>query len=381
MSERTVQNWISGSTRWPPAKIRLALERVFGHDVASLGFVPRQSRRGDQAEESIVLRREFVTATVGAPVAVALSAQNRVGLQDVRRLERRFAEIVADDHEHGGTRGIESLAVETAARVRALQDAGRASQRVRAALYASAAAFMSSAMWAAIDGRRYEAAERYFESASSLATLSGDSAITFRIWSHAGSMYRHRGRVADAIAANDVARSQRVCRRDSLFASLGQARHAAILGRLGDRGSVDRALGHAQDALDRAERDMPRPAWLTAFYDQSELESLSLAAHLALHDHGKAEAHAHRCLALLRVKNARSRAIATTRLARAQFGQGEFDLAVSTALAIDSRQAAHPRVVGMLTSLGIRLGEIAPETSAFKTWQQHRDADTGKAVS
>ena len=377
VSERTVHNWISGHTQWPSSKIRLALECTLGHDAVSLGFVARQSKRNDSPEESTVQRRRFVAAAISAPVAAAVPAPNRVGLSDVRRLEARFAEIVASDHKHGGTLGVESLSVEMAAQARALQEQARASQRVRAALYGTAAAFMSSAMWAAIDGRRFEAAQRYFETASNLATLSGDSTITFRIWSHAGSMYRHKGRFSDALAANDIARSQRICRRDPMFASLGHARHAAILGLGADHNAVARTLGHAQDSLDRAEPGALRPMWLTAFYDQSELESLSLTANLALHDHAQAEAHAHRCLALLRPSNARSRAIATARLARAQLGQRELDLAVATAMSIEPEQVSHPRVAGMLSAFGQRLSEAAPRSEAEQAWRLH-EAKTGR---
>ncbi|MEJ8648566.1 hypothetical protein WKI65_10835 [Streptomyces sp. MS1.AVA.3] len=87
-----------------------------------------------------------------------------------------------------------------------------------------AAAFTSSAMWAAIDGRRFDAARHHHERAASLAAMSGDQTIQFRIWSHAGSLYRHMGRPWDALAANDVARALPVTRRDPLFAALGHAR-------------------------------------------------------------------------------------------------------------------------------------------------------------
>jgi len=336
----------------------------------ALGFIPRRPVRSGSVEEDDVRRREFVAAATAVPLTVALPSAKRVGLGDVRRLESRFAEIVARDHQFGGIKSVEALALQMAQEALELQDQGSAGQRVRAALYGSAAAFTSSAMWAAIDGRRFDAAQRHLDQAARLATLSGDSAIAFRIWSHAGSMYRHTGRVSDALAANDVARSLSVARRDPLFASLGHARHAAILGLGGDRNAVARALVRAQDALERADGTAQRPMWLTAFYDQSELESLSLTAYLALRHHDLAESHAHRCLALLRPGNTRSRAIATARLARAQLGQRELDLAVSTALEIEPTQTSHPRVAGMLRSFGQRLTELAPRSEAAKTWEQ-----------
>ena len=371
VSERTVQNWVSGATKWPPAKVRVAIERVFGQDAKDLGFVPRLPVRSDSVEVDDVRRRDFVSAATAVPLAVTLPSSRRVGLGDVRRLESRFAEIIASDHRHGGTRSIEALSLQMAREALELQQRGSASQRVRSFIYGAAAAFTSSAMWAAIDGRRFEDAQRHLDQAVRLATLSGDSPISFRIWSHAGSMYRHMGRFSDALAANDVARSLSVARRDSMFASLGHARHAAILGLSGDRNAVKRAIGRAQDALERADGDDQRPVWLTAFYDQAELESLSLTANLALGDHERAESHAYRCLALLHPDHARSRAIATARLARAQLGQGELDLAVSTAVAIDAAHTVHPRVAGMLSSFGQRLGEVAPASQAAAAWAQY----------
>jgi hypothetical protein len=46
-------------------------------------------------------------------------------------------------------------------------------------------------MWAAIDGRRFEAAKAHMREAQALAEMSGEHAIKFRIWSHAGTLYRH----------------------------------------------------------------------------------------------------------------------------------------------------------------------------------------------
>ncbi|GAB2720284.1 hypothetical protein [Kitasatospora kifunensis] len=60
--------------------------------------------------------------------------------------------------------------------------------------------------------------------------------------------------------------------------------------------------------------------WITAHYDQAELDSLGLAAHLSLGRYEEAEAHARRSLAQLRPHMKRSSAITGARLARAQLG-------------------------------------------------------------
>jgi tetratricopeptide (TPR) repeat protein len=227
-------------------------------------------------------------------------------------------------------------------------------------------------MWAAIDGRRFDTAQRHFDRAASLAAFSGDSTIQFRIWSHAGSLYRHMARPVDALAANDVARRLPVARRDPLFASLGHARHAAIHGLTGDAGAVRQAVGHAQNALLQADPDEQRPVWITAFYDQAELENLAVAAHLALGDYEGAEARAHRSLALLRPEMRRTRAITTARLAHAQLGQGDLEPAVTTAMSIPADPTGqHPRVTGMLHDFGSALSLTARSSPHARTWDQY----------
>ncbi len=198
--------------------------------------------------------------------------------------------------------------------------------------------------------------------------MSGDTAIQFRIWSHAGTLYRHLGRPIDALSANDVARKLPVARRDPMFASLGHARHGAILGLTGDRVAVARAFDRAQAAYSRATPGEDRPAWMLAFYDQAEIESLALTAHLALGTFENAESHAHRAIALLRPQMMRSKAIATVRLAHAQLGQGDLEPAVATA---KQAKPEHPRVALMLDQFSNRILAMAPHSQAARSWREY----------
>ncbi|MEU3045838.1 hypothetical protein ABZ705_04755 [Streptomyces sp. NPDC006984] len=326
-------------------------------------------------------RRDFSLGSVAiAAAAVAgsapptVSAPRRVGMSDVARVRQSFDDIIASDHRHGGRLGTEQASERLADEAMALQGAGAASQRVRGALYGAAAAFWSSAMWAAIDGRRFGAAEVHLRKAAEVASMSGDQAIGFRIWSHAGTMYRHMGKPGEADAANHVARRLGIVRRDPVFASLGLARHGAIHAAAGDRKAAQRAFKQAEEAWHRSKRgdDPGRPSWLLAFYDEAEINSLAMSAYLSLGMWAEAEAHGHRCLASLRQHMHRSRAIATTRLARSQLEQGEVEAAVTTAMTVPEDSAAHhPRVVGMLASFGARLSGIAPSSPHVTVWQAH----------
>ena len=114
--------------------------------------------------------------------------------------------------------------------------------------------------------------------------------------------------------------------------------------------------------------------WITAFYDQAELDSLALAAHLAAGDWEDAEAHAHRSMALRRSAMQRSHAITTVRLAHAQLGQGDFEPAAATATSVPTEVSTHPRVTGMLTAFGTKLAAVAAGSSPALTWTEYAHA-------
>ncbi|MEU3066851.1 XRE family transcriptional regulator [Streptomyces sp. NPDC006906] len=376
----SVRAWKAGRVTWPKSASREALEDVTALPAVALGFVPRgrpsSTPAPPQQQEDPDMKRRTLVGSIAAAAAAAAApgtaSPRRIGMSDVNRLNKRFAEIIASDHRHGGQLGIEQRAAALADEALNLQNAGNATQRVRSNLYASAAAFRSSAMWAAIDGRRYDIAKAHMREAQALAEMSGDQAIKFRIWSHAGTMYRHMGRPADAFAANDVARNLHLTRRDPLFASLGLARQGAIHGTAQDRTGTRRAFELAQDAILRADPADYRPVWMLAFYDQAELDSLALSAHLALGDYSTAEYHAHRCLAALRPHMIRSRAITTTRLAHAQLAQGAPDAATATATKVPAEAATqHARVTRMLQEFGAALRATAPGSSTAQTWTEH----------
>ncbi|MEV6566320.1 XRE family transcriptional regulator [Streptomyces kronopolitis] len=374
----SVRDWKAGRVRWPKSATRVALEKVTGLSATDLGFLPRGRAPSPAAPapppEDPVERRRFLAA--GAAVAAATASPSsgssrRIGTSDVDRLQQRFTEIVASDHRHGGRLGIEQKALALAGEALALQNSGSASQRVRAYVYACAAAFRSSAMWAAIDGRRFEEAMVHMREAQALAELSADPAIKFRIWSHAGTLYRHMGRPMEAMAANDVARGLAITRRDPMFASLGLARQAAIHGVAGNVTAARRGFAQAQEAMDRSDRNARRPVWMNSFYDQAELDSLALTGYLALGDYETAEAHAHRCLAALRPHMQRSKAIATTRLACAQLGQEDVGPAVATAMSVSPEAGAHPRVARMLRSFHTKIRALAPNSPTTRMWNQY----------
>ncbi|MHC0431286.1 Tat pathway signal protein [Streptomyces sp. O3] len=371
VTERTVLKWRAGETRWPQAVQRAALQAVTGRTPADLGFTASRRRTTSTKEELPVQRRRFLTAASGTAIAAVTPPTTqgpppRVGMSDVQRLTSKLAQVVASDDRHGGTQKVEQRALQLARQTLALQQSGTVTSRVRGQLYSLAASFTSSAMWAAIDGHRLDDAQRHMQEAVTLAGLSGDPAVQFRVWGHAGALYRHLGRRTDALAAHDVARSTSIFRRDPLYASLAHARAAVHHGDLDDHKAVRRSIDHAHDALTRADLTGPRPPWMR-FYDQAELELLALIAHSALGGWADAEAHAHRNLALLRPDLARNRSLALAHLARAQAEQGALESAVASAEEIPP-DARHGRTGRLLRGFTMRLSILAPNNSSTRAW-------------
>src|ERR1044072_1197233 len=164
ISDRVVRRWLSGQTRWPHELQRRALAMTLGREAVELGFVrPPGHPHAATAEDNVNRRQALATGVaLGAAVAApAPATPYRVDMSDVRALQGRFAKLIAADHNKGGDQQTEAAALDMADEVVALRQRGSSPQRVRRALSATAAACVSSAMWAATDGRRFDAALRH----------------------------------------------------------------------------------------------------------------------------------------------------------------------------------------------------------------------------
>ncbi|MEV4925073.1 helix-turn-helix domain-containing protein [Streptomyces roseoverticillatus] len=373
VSERTVHNLLSGQTHWPRSRTRLALEAVFGCPASELGFTPP---RPDPPEAPMHRRRFLSTAPIAAAATAGLTPPKRttgpyrVGASDVDRLERLHDQLVEDDDQLGGTDTVEQRAAALAQQALTLQNRGAATARIRTRLYAIAAHFTDSAMWAAIDGRRLHAANGYLNQAVTLAALSGDSATIVRVWGHAGSLYRHMGRPTDALAASEAARNASRARRDPLYASLTYARLAVDQAHTDAPATVLRNLDNAQRSLTRIDAGEPRPSWMR-FYDQAELDLLACGAHTTMGRWTEAEARAHSALARLHPGMPRNRALVTAYLALAQLHQGATDHAVATARSV-TPDLVHGRTAHLLDDFTTHLHATAPASSHAQEWTTYR---------
>ncbi|WP_338675980.1 Tat pathway signal protein [Streptomyces sp. SCSIO 30461] len=306
--DRHIRKLLSGEHRSPNALLRTALEKVTGLPSAELGFTPRGSMKANNPspapEDDPLYRRALLAAATAAGVSLAtppLGGQRprRLSSNDVEALKAELVAWTTAESTYGGTPELEKRAEGITDKVIRLQQENSASARIRSDMYTVAAAFSNSAMWAAIDGQRFEPAEYHLDRTIRLAGLSGDPATEFRVWGHASILFRHLNRPTDALAAAERAQASAITRRDPLFSSLAMSRLAVNHAALGDDRSTMRYLELSQKALDRADLNKLRPSWV-GFYDQAELDHLAMVACVRLGQWPDAERHAHRSLAYMR---------------------------------------------------------------------------------
>ncbi|WP_326757375.1 hypothetical protein OHB35_00335 [Streptomyces phaeochromogenes] len=365
LQDRHVRNWLTGKTRWPQERQRLVLQAEFGATAEELGFSPPAAtkqlpsedpalREGSAPSEDPVRRRTFTTATASLTAAAILptpcsNGSSRVGMSDANRLEVSFARLVEDDNKGGGTVKLETRALAHAQHAMDLQAVGQTTQRVRKRLYYLAAAFIGTALWAAVDANEPDRAQRHLERAMTLARMASSSEMEMRLWGHAALLSFQQHCVPDALAAAEAGRNAQVCRRDPLYRSLASARLAGIQAGAGERTNALRTLGRAETAFQRSSFPEERPTWI-GFFDRAELDGLSGLVMARIGRHEEAEAYLHRTLARLRPEYRRNHTYYGAQLALAQLHQGAVEQACATATKVLSGQAR--------TSLTGRTGKL-----------------------
>jgi len=336
MDDRAVRRYLSGRIRWPRARQRLAMESVFDCPAEELGFQrPAQPGPGAPASrhdpEDPVLRRSFLSAATAtaASMATPAAAAPQIGASDLARLRARLDALSSRDDREGGGPQMETAALYEAQRALDLMQRSRVSARIRAEIYSVASDATAAAAWAALDSHELERAQSHLDRALTLAGLSSDPVASLRAWNNIAMLAGQRKHWADAEAAARAARAASITRRDPLYSSLCHARGALAQASMQDERAALRSLGHAEDALAKAEPG-DRPGW-THFYDEAELHGLSAIVHLRLGRPDQAEYHAHNTLARLKPGLQRNRSYYTAQLALAQVRQGELELACGTA--------------------------------------------------
>ncbi|MGK5498496.1 XRE family transcriptional regulator [Streptomyces sp. URMC 125] len=381
VSDRTVRNWLAGKTVWPHARQRQALEAVFGCAVEELGFTPPAGGCGtapSPEQEEPVRRRHFLTATTGTTAGavplVAAARPSSVGTSDVIRLREGLEALTALDQSRGGHESLERAALSGAAQALRMQERA-ASQRVRQRLFGVAADYTAAAAWSAIDARHFEHAQRYLDRALYLSRMSKNHTAELRVWNSYAMLARENGDYTQVVDASQAAQATTAARRDPFFASLAHARTATGHAYLGDRQAALRSLGHAEEALTKADLQITRPSW-AVFYGPGELHGLTSIIHDRLGDPVKAEAASHKDLAATPVRFRRNRAMGTAWLALAQLHQRDVEQACATAETVFVLMEGNPlpgRMRSLLGDFHRDLITLAPDSAAAREWaDRHR---------
>lgn len=387
ITSRHIRNWLTGKTRWPQERQRLALRAEFGSDAYELGFKPRNSAAvhvftaegpADTDPEEIVKRRHFTVAGTAAIGGSALPGTGaaaiplpRFGMAQVDALEKAFDRLIRDDDGTGATARLEAEALAFSEQALALLlSGGMLPERVRSRIYALASSFTGFAVWAAVDRCRPEHAQRYVDRALTLARLSGRAETELRVWRHVSILAGQRGDHNEAMAAAQVARNSSACQRDPLLAAITSARLASVDAGTGNARAGRRALDSAHSAFDRADHTADRDSWW-AFFDAAELHGLSALVLAKLGEYEEAEAHLHRALALLRPEYRRNRAYYTAHLALTQLRQRDAETACGTALTVlADRSALTGRTRKALRRFDRGLAGIAPGARFADAWAE-----------
>ncbi|WP_342456383.1 hypothetical protein [Streptomyces coeruleorubidus] len=155
--------------------------------------------------------------------------------------------------------------------------------------------------------------------------MAKDTVAELRVWNSYAMLAHQRGQHTQAVDAGYAAQATAITRRDPLFASLAHARTAVGHSNLGDRTGALRSLGYAQEALEKASFEEPRPSWVA--FGGAELTAITAIVRDRLGDPARAESASHRALASIPKQFRRNRALATARLALAQLHQRDIDQA------------------------------------------------------
>ncbi len=318
-------------------------------------------------------RRRFLTDASGIAAATPFAAPSRtrttVGTNDVQRLRHHLVELWELDDQEGGGPSLERRATDLTDTTEELQRTGSATSRIRSHLYALAATFTATAMWAAVDSRQLDRAQRHMEKAITLAGLSGDGQVQHQIWRYASTLANQRERWADAVAASEAAMVASAHRRDPLYASLSHAQLAVSLPGTGDHTRALRALDRAAEAYEKADPGMWRPVSMD-FYTRGELDGLTGVALLRLGKPDQAEYHLHRCIAALRPDQNRNRAYYAVHVAFAQLAQREAEAACGTAAGVipPPGSTSAGRIPHLLTTFTTQLNAMAPGARVTQEW-------------
>lgn len=368
VSDRMVRYWVTGRTRRPWKRTRLALEAVFGCSLEELGFEPTAQNSCARDMEQPVNRRSFLNNSTAAAASHLLGHTPSVGFPEVSALRRKLDALNALDQEQGGHDRLERAALNAASEALALQQRN-AAQSIRRRLFSLAADLTATAAWTALDARAFARAREHLDSALVLAGMGQDSVTELRVWKTMAMLGYNTHRYTDSLAAAQAAQRTGVARRDPLYAALGHTQAAVGHAALGDRQATLRSIGYAEEALGKTS-ETRGPTWVS-FFGPGEFYSVLASTQQDLARPAEAEAASYRALAALPDRFRRNRASVTARLAIALLHQGEVEQGCVMAEEVFRLMGSDPlpgRLRSLIGDFHRDLLTVAPDSRAATDW-------------
>lgn len=229
----------------------------------------------DPQEDGNVLRRQFLTTSLGMSVALsprtgALAQTGRIGIDAVQELRARAARMRKLDDQLGGGDTYRLYATELAETIRLINECsytGPVGQKLLSIL----AQQSQQTGWAAFDNGDHATARRLYESSREAARLAGDSALE----GNALSLLSYQ--MID-MQQSGVDAATQSCEEAGQVGSptvraLMWERQAFAYAHAGDRLKTERALAAAERALAGKGRE-PDPDW-AVWADELEFQLIS----------------------------------------------------------------------------------------------------------
>jgi hypothetical protein len=279
---RLVAAWEDGDVQAPRAVYRRILTRLTGRTMGELGFRLSGPMRpvwstdwadGPEQEQVAVDRRAFGINGAGAalsfiPLGVAReNPPGRIGVGDVRAVDRAVSMIYAHDHDHG------SAAVRRDAS-KALHIAyqwlheGTYTERTGRRLRSATGHLSIAAGWLAYDSGRPADARSLYNEALAAARIADNPALEGHAFGCLSLLAKASGRPREAISAAQGAQTVVKSYGSARMLSLMAMREAGGWALLGDTSATDQAIVRAHRLYAGGPSDAD-PAWLE-FYTPAE---------------------------------------------------------------------------------------------------------------
>jgi tetratricopeptide (TPR) repeat protein len=289
-SDRLVRKWLSGAVARPQQRYAVAIEGVLGCPVEVVGLLSRRrtgqralAGRADREGHDPVERRDFLLEPLAL---VALGVPDMMAGPDGDALAGRLHEVTRTLQASGDLVGGGALYEAAVRQIKVAQAALRQARwrsATERAVLRGTGELAALAGWFAFDCRQYSAAERWYDRALRLARVTADPMLEARAFASLSMVARTDERYSEAITvARCAQRAARELASDSQsdhLHSLLHARIALAFSRLGERAQAERHIEAAWSALTAANGAPPQ--WL-AFFDATELRSLTAATHADL---------------------------------------------------------------------------------------------------